>query len=135
MIEKYQRITIVRSSKPTTSDINEHLQWFGTCVGLFSLRDKEKSNFRIFIELLKAGKKNQDLSSDDLAEILKLSRGTVVHHLNKLIEAGIVVSHRNRYELRVSKLSQLTEEIEKDTKRAFEDLKEVAQDLDRRLGL
>ena len=37
------RITIIRSSKPEASDINNQLQWFGASLGLFGLRDKDKS--------------------------------------------------------------------------------------------
>ena len=135
MFKSYYKITIVHSTKPRDTNLNEILQWFGSSLGLFSVRDKDRSNFRIFIELLKAAKHNKDLSSDEIAENLQLSRGTVVHHLNKLIDAGIAVSRRNRYTLRVEKLTYLVDEIEKDVTRALTDLKEMAKDIDARLGL
>ncbi|MBI5072732.1 winged helix-turn-helix transcriptional regulator, partial [Candidatus Woesearchaeota archaeon] len=86
-----QRITIIKIRRPVTQNLNEELQWFGTSLGLFNLRDKDKSCFRIFIELLKATKHNKSITSDELADHLALSRGTVIHHVNKLMETGLVV--------------------------------------------
>ncbi|MBN1157502.1 winged helix-turn-helix transcriptional regulator [Candidatus Woesearchaeota archaeon] len=130
-----QKITIVRISKPARKNINEELQWFGSSLGLFGLRDKDKSLFRLFIELLKAAKMKQTISSDELAERMNLSRGTVIHHINKLIDSGIVVQSRNRYILRVDKLEELVEEIQKDINRTCSDLKEIAKDIDQWIGV
>ena len=48
------KITIIRIRKPAQSNINKELQWLGSSLGLFGLRDKDKSCFRIFIELIKS---------------------------------------------------------------------------------
>ena len=130
-----QQITIIRIRKPTDLTVNEKLQWFGNSIGLFNLRDKDKSCFRIFIELVKAGRRKNGLSSDDIALELELSRGTVIHHINKLLDAGIVVTEDGRYFLRVNNLEVLIEEIEKDIIRTLDDLKMVAKDIDRNLGI
>ena len=130
-----QRITIVQIRKPAEHNVNQELQWFGTSLGLFNLRDKDKSTFRLFIELLKSAKANRMLTSDELAAKLALSRGTIIHHINKLMESGLVVHEGNTYTLRVENLRTLIEEIEKDIKRACDDLKEVAKEIDNRLGL
>ena len=135
MVYIRQRITIVNIRKPAEHNVNQELQWFGSSLGLFNLRDKDKSTFRVFIELLKSGKQKQTLTSDDLAARLSLSRGTIIHHINKLMECGIVIHEGNRYTLRVENLKALIEEVEKDIKRACEDLKEVAKEIDNRLGL
>ena len=129
------KVTIIDMRKPSSDNINLKLQWLGSSLGLFGMRDKDKSCFRIFIELLKATKKHHPYSSDKLAENLKLTRGTVVHHLNKLMEAGIVVNENNRYLLRVDNLHELIAEVEKDLKRACQNLKDVAREIDEKLGL
>lgn len=132
----HQKITIIQSRKPPKPDINDELRWFGSSLGLFNLRDKDQSCFRVFIELLKTAKQNPDgITSDELAYHLNLSRGTVIHHINKLIQAGIVVNEKNRYMLRVDNLNSLMDEIEKDVQRAVTDLKKVAKHLDMYLGL
>lgn len=130
-----QRITIVNIRKPTEHNVNQELQWLGSSLGLFNLRDRDKSCFRIFIELLKSAKAKQSMTSDSLASRLSLSRGTIIHHINKLLESGLVIHEGNRYTLRVENLKALIEEVEKDLKRACDDLKEVAEDIDGRLGL
>lgn len=130
-----QKITIVNIRKPSQHNLNQELQWLGTSLGLFNLRDKDKSTFRVFIELLKSTKGDKPLTSDELSARLDLSRGTIIHHINKLMESGLVIHERNKYILRVENLKSLIEEVEKDIKRACDDLKEVAKEIDERLGL
>lgn len=135
MVYIRQRITIVNIRKPSEHNVNNELQWLGSSLGLFNLRDKDKSCFRVFIELLKSAKSRHSLTSDELALKLSLSRGTVIHHINRLIESGLVIHEGNTYTLRVDNLKSLIDEVEKDIKRACEDLKEVAKEIDGRLGL
>ncbi|MBI2140413.1 HTH domain-containing protein [Candidatus Woesearchaeota archaeon] len=129
-----QRVTIVRMRKPEERNINHELQWLGDSLGLFNERDRDKSCYRVFIELLKMTKKRQPISSDGLAGRLHLTRGTVVHHLNRLLETGMVIHEGRKYLLRVPSLSGLIEEVAKDMARAFEDLKDVAEEVDKRLS-
>ncbi|MBW2963922.1 winged helix-turn-helix domain-containing protein [Candidatus Woesearchaeota archaeon] len=131
----HQRITIVKIRKPSSRDVNEDLQFLGDSLGLFNMRDKDKSCFRVFIELLKAAKQKRPISSDELAYRLGLTRGTVVHHINKLMESGIVVHDGNRYFLRVDKLEALIQELRKDIQRTFDDLQAMAKEIDGSLGL
>ncbi len=135
MIIRHQRITIVNVRKPSERNVNYELQWLGTSLGLFNLRDKDKSCFRIFLELLKAAKSKKPMTSDELALKLKLSRGTVIHHINRLMESGLVIHDANHYMLRVDNLNMLISEIEKDVQRTLGDLKEIASDIDGWLGL
>ena len=130
-----QRITIINVRRPKYHNINEELQWFGNALGLFNLRDKDKSCFRLFIEIIKCTRKKNPVTSDELAERLGLTRGTVVHHLNRLMESGIVIHDKNTYILRVDSLKDLVDEVEKDIKRSLEDLRSVATDIDGWLGL
>ncbi|MEM4336609.1 MAG: winged helix-turn-helix transcriptional regulator [Candidatus Woesearchaeota archaeon] len=132
MIIKQQKITIIRLSKPS-KNINEELQWLGNSLDLFNIRDKDRSCFRIFIELLKATKARNPVASEDIAKNLGLSRGTVMYHINKLIEAGIVIPLKNRYLLRGGTLYELIDEIEKDAIRAFADLKTIAAEIDNQM--
>jgi predicted transcriptional regulator len=135
MHTEFRKVTIVRLRKPTSKAVNQDLQWFCSTLGLFSLRDKNSSCFRIFVELLKAAKEERPISSDEMGFKLNLSRGTVVHHLNRLIDSGLVIVENNRYFLRVSNLEELVEEVKKDTEKVFINLKDIAKDLDDQLGL
>lgn len=131
----YRRITIVQTRKPAEQNLNQTLQWLANSLGLFNLRDRENTCFRIFIELVKNAKSDRELTSDELAYRLGLTRGTIVHHLNKLIEAGLVLERKNRYYLRVNNLKHLIAEVENDVLIALKDLKRTAADLDEQLGL
>lgn len=133
MEEIYERIIIIKTKKPESHDINKDLQWFSRSLGLFSDRDKEKSCFRIFIELVKASKEDQRLKSNDIAERSHLTRATVIHHLNNLMERGLVISKNNKYLLRENNFEELLEDIEKDFTRIFKDLKRKARELDKEL--
>lgn len=135
MISFHQRITIIDVRRPSIDNINNKLQWFGTSIGLFNLRDKDRSLFRIFIELLKAAKGKRPLSSDEIAFRLKLTRGTVVHHLNKLMESGTTIHYKGGYMLRVDSLESLVDEVERDLLRSLENLRGVAREIDGTLGL
>ena len=104
------KITVVRVRKPKEQDINDELQWISRSLGLFSERDKEKSCYRIFLALLK---EHKPMSSEDLADFTNLSRATVLHHMNKLIESGVVVSEHERYLLR-DDVDKLIDDIEAD---------------------
>jgi len=125
-----RRITIIQIRKPVDNNVNHKLQWLGSLLGLFNLRDKDKSCFRIFIELVKTTKHGMPATSDELSERSRLSRGTVVHHLNKLMDTGMVVRERHGYILREEGLSNLVDMIEHDCIRMCESLKDIAKEID-----
>lgn len=134
---RFTKITIIQAkSKPDHGNVNELLQWLGGSLGLFNPRDKDKSCYRVFLALLKDLKgRSQGLTSDELAVVTKLTRGTVVHHLNRLMDAGIVVSDRGYYALRVESLEQLVSEVQVGVNKTFESVKNVARYIDRHLEL
>ncbi len=128
-----QRITIIKLRQPLKQNLNQELQWLGTSLGLFNIRDKDRSCFRIFIELLKATKRNKSITSDELAQTLDLARSTVMHHIHKLMETGLVIYESKGYMLRVNNLSVLIDELEQDMARTCRALRQVAEDIDERL--
>ena len=107
--------------------------WFSGTMGLFTCRDKSKSCYRIFLELLKAAKQGKALSSDEIAYRLHLSRGAVVHHLNNLIDSGMVVSQKNKYALREASLDLLVKDLKKEMDEMFAEMNSVAEEIDRAL--
>jgi predicted transcriptional regulator len=132
---RQNKITIIKSTKPLENDINEELKWFCDSLGILGNRDKDKSCFRLFVVLLKSLKSKNELSSDEIAEKVNLSRGTVIHHMHKLIESGLVVGRNNKYALRVDNLKELVDEVERDILRTIDDIKKSAEDIDKRLDL
>ena len=127
------KFIIISSKKPDSSNVNEELQWLGGSLGLFNLRDKDKSCFRVFIVLLKETKTRRGLSSDQIAKQTGLTRGTVVHHLNKLMGTKIVKSEESRYFLAVKSVESLIDSIQQDVDQSLGELKKIARDLDHKL--
>lgn len=131
----YRKVTIIKFNKePIVSSLDQELQALGTSLGLFTLRDKDKSCYRIFITLIKKAKKNESITSDELAFALNLTRGTVIHHINHLLSAGIVVEKNNGYALRAENIQKLISEMKKDVDKMYDDLYLKAEKLDRELG-
>ncbi|PIZ50740.1 hypothetical protein COY27_06010 [Candidatus Woesearchaeota archaeon CG_4_10_14_0_2_um_filter_33_13] len=128
------RITIVRIRRKAADNVNEELQWLGNSLGLFNLRDKDSSCFRVFITLVKRSKNNNPVTSDEVAERLHLSRGTVVHHLTKLMDSGIVIREQGGYLLREANLQEMIKDMHRDIEGIFNQLKEVAKEIDERLS-
>lgn len=128
------KITILRVRKTLPDNVNEELQYIGDSLGLFSLRDRNSSCFRIFIVLLKKAKFNKIISSDEIADSLGLTRGTVVHHLNMLRDSGLVVREKGGYILRERNLEKLILEIKRDLNDTMDHLIDVAKIVDRKLG-
>jgi predicted transcriptional regulator len=126
--------TIIKVRKGYQDNVNLNLQWVGNSLGLFGERDKDSSCFRIFITLVKTSRYNKPLSSDQIANKLELSRGTVVHHLNKLIDKGIVNRSKEGYILKENNLEEVIKDIKNDIKHIFDQLEDVAKNIDNNLG-
>jgi predicted transcriptional regulator len=135
MVRYVRRVTIVKVDKPSKITINEEIQWFSTSLGLFGERDKEKSKFRIFLELLKAAKTNKGLSTDQISDKTNLTRATVMHHLDILMEQGLVINKDAKYYLRLKNLEELTKALHQDVQDIFIELNKIAESIDKELGL
>ncbi len=127
------RVTLVRIRKTQGGNLNQELQWLGNSLGLFNLRDRDSSCFRVFITLVRAANQDKPLTSDEIAERLHLSRGTVVHHLHRLIESGIVVKEKEGYLLRESSIEKMVRDIRQDMETMFSELTDAARQIDENL--
>ncbi|MBT3836376.1 ArsR family transcriptional regulator [Candidatus Woesearchaeota archaeon] len=128
------KITVIKVRHTQSRNVNKELQWLGDSLGLFGNRDKDSSCFRMFIVLVRKSRKNESVSSDDLANNLSLSRATVVHHLKKLLGSGIVIRQDRGYILREANLSALVRDIKRDTNAMLAEIEDVAKEIDDMLG-
>ncbi|HLC22550.1 MAG TPA: helix-turn-helix domain-containing protein [Candidatus Nanoarchaeia archaeon] len=131
MITRFQKITLVKLRSPQ-KNVNQEIQWLSESLGLFSERDKDKSCFRLFLEIIKTRK---PVSSDELASRVNVSRATVIHHLNKLIATGLVDMQDNKYVLRGKNLESTLKQVKTDMLAAYEEMEEIARKIDQTLGL
>jgi len=128
-----KRITISIEPIPE-SNTNEQLHWISQALGLFNERDKEKSCHRIFVELIKAKKDNKQVNSQDLADRSHLSRATVLHHLDKLIESNIVMEKEHEFELIDSNLNAIILRLKKEMNDFMVEMEKMSKKLDEELG-
>ena len=129
-----KRVTVIKIRRGPSENVNQELQWLGNSLGLFGLRDKDSSCFRVFITLVRRSHRNEPISSDEIAEKLSLTRGTVVHHLTKLMDSGLVIRERQRYILRENNLQNVVRDIRQDMETMLSELQEVAKEIDEKLG-
>ena len=115
---------------PVTKDRVSDVEWICQCFGFMEFKDEERTATRVFKALLDAGKTGKGLTSQEIARKVKLTRGAVVHHLNRMIRSGLVIRRGSYYELRVRSLEKTVEEVERDITRVFENLKAVAREID-----
>lgn len=130
-----QIVTVKKVRSPAPGSINDDIDFICKSLGYFSQRDKYDTAGRIFRLLVKecCGDK-EGLSSDDIADRLELSRGSIVHHLNNFIDTGIVLRERNIYRLRSASLQKCIDEIKVDIDRIFKQIIKIATDIDDKLG-
>lgn len=133
--EAFAEYVILDVRMPPTADFEKDVEWICKCFGFLESRDKEKTAARVFRALLEAMKMGKGLSSDELAKKIGLTRGTMVHHLNKLIQSGLAVHREGRYELRGTSLQRTVQEVKRDISRIFENIEHVARSIDETLGL
>jgi len=133
--ESLAEYVLLSVRKPPTIEYETDLEWICRTFGFLESRDKKKTAFLIFKALVEATVHNKGLTSDELAEKVGLTRGTMIHHLNKMMKSGLVIFHEGEYKLRERSIKNTVEEIQRDLTRLFENLVEVAQTLDRTLGL
>ena len=118
----------------TGGDINTDLQWLCHSLGLFPVRDYNSSMYRLFIELIKDRKTDTVSSSDVLAVRVGLSRGTVVHHLNKMIDSGITVRLHEGYALKEESVQGMVAHMRTRVEELFDDIEDVARRIDEQLS-
>jgi len=130
-----EELTIKNLKPPSKRDIKKDLEWFCDSFGIIGERDKEKTGFKIFKIILDSTKEGNPLKINDITQKTKLSRTTVIHHLRRMEEIGLIVEKRRDYKLRMECLHKVVDEIENDILRSFERIKKIAKDIDEDLEI
>src|SRR3989344_1260954 len=131
MIEEFS-ITIKKIKRSKSSDLNNDIQIISQSLGLFTKRDKEKSCFRVFLEIIK---NKNGMTAEDITLNTNLTRATVIHHLNYLMKSGLIIKKGHKYILRGGSLESLIREINSDMDKTFNELDKLAKNIDSELTL
>lgn len=130
------KILIQGVEKPPEKDLGKDIEWICQSLGFLQTKDKDKTCACIVKELIKmSAREKRALSSTELSQELKMSRGAVINHLNRLMKAGLIVRTGTRYCIRSQSTYYMIKEMEREVQRVFEDLEEMASEIDNMMGL
>ncbi|MFH1224726.1 MAG: helix-turn-helix domain-containing protein [Candidatus Diapherotrites archaeon] len=129
------KIVVRRVERPFSGRATDDLDWICQSLGFFEPIDKDKTASAVFKEIVQSTDKGEALTSTALAQRVKMSRGSVINHLNNLLRAGLIIRHGRFYSARSPSMFRTIEEIEDDIDRVFERMKQRARNIDRQFGI
>lgn len=128
-------IKLMKLREFPNKNVNSELMWLAQSIGLLNKRDKDKSLYRLFLELIKSSKNKEMLTSDELADRLNLTRATVIHHMKTLQNMGLIRRLNNTYILHSNSLLELFREIDNNYKKTMRQILTIAKNIDDELKL
>jgi len=135
MAKPLRQFTVKKLREPLENKLNEDIEWICSSLGFITPRDQDKTAFRILKALIQSAKEGGGLTSEELTEHVEPTIGSVIYHLKKLMNAGLVVKLDSTYELRMNSFLKTIEEVEKEITSALADIKKIAKDIDDKVGL
>ncbi|MDD5147995.1 MAG: helix-turn-helix domain-containing protein [Candidatus ainarchaeum sp.] len=129
------KVVVKKIEPPFSRDLDKELEWLCSSLGFFEPIDREKTASGIFRAVVVAAEKGRPVSSTQLAKSVKMSRGSVINHLNNLQRSGLIVRQGRFYAPRSQSMFRTIEEIQEDIERIFEKMKKTAREIDREFGI
>lgn len=134
-MEQKRKIAIRDLRLPAKSGEGNDIEWLCRSLNLFTKNDTEKSAYKVFRILIRSSIEGKPKTSTEIAEELDLARGTVLFHMKKFYNSGLVErAPGRRYALREPSLEETIGDMMRDTERIFERMRKIASDIDRELG-
>src|SRR5580658_6944290 len=97
-----ERIVIRFVERPDFNDPEQMIKWFCKVFGLSTEDNSNSIEEQILRNFADAAYKNEGLSSSELDLHTELARSTIIYHLNRFIEVGLLVKRGRKYYLRAS---------------------------------
>lgn len=127
-----KKIVIKSVDKPAESSSPDKLiSWFCEVLGLSGPGGEESIESDILKRFLANASSNKGISSSEIKLGKDVPRSTIIYHLNRLVESGLVVRRGRKYYMRAQELSASIEEIEYDINREFQRMIDIAKEFDR----
>lgn len=125
------RIVIRFFERPDSDEPEEIIRWFCRVFGLSNPEEKDPIEEQILLEFARAAQHSDGLTSSELDIDTDLARSTIIYHLNRFIEVGLIVKKGRKYYLRGSEMQKAIEEIEYDIEREMRRMLDTAKEFDR----
>ncbi len=125
-------LTVVRprsSSRP-----EDELEVFCRRLSIISSRDMDGTVTVVFRSMLQEGRA-RPVGSSELAGLTRLNRVTIIHHLQRLEQMGLVEHTERKYRLRVHDLGEAVEQMREQMMRSFEEAESIAERLDKEMDI
>ena len=122
-------------NKPRTKDRLGDIHWLCDSFGFVSGRDTARMSSQILIELLGQMASRQRTTAELLADHLSVTAARVNHHVRHLIDRGLLYRDKRAILLRGGSMKEAVEAMRKDANRIFDELAEIAEDVDAAVGL
>ncbi|MDE1865381.1 MAG: winged helix-turn-helix transcriptional regulator [Candidatus Micrarchaeota archaeon] len=125
-----ERLVIRFLERPDSNDPEQIIKWFCEVFGLAGEGEKNPIEEQILKNFVQAAQHDSGLSSSELKLETDLARSTVIYHLNRFIDAGLLVKRGRKYFLRASEMQKAIEEIEYDVSREMQRMMDTAKEFD-----
>ena len=130
-----QQITIKKVQKPQEKNIKKDIDWICDSFALSSGRDIGQMTKKVISSIIKNFSRHAKVSSEKIADELDINQSMVNHHLRNLSNSGMIYRERKSIMLNGGSLKAAVNEMRKDTNRLFDDIEEIAEEIDKDLGL
>ncbi|EET90014.1 MAG: hypothetical protein LVQ97_00100 [Candidatus Micrarchaeales archaeon] len=123
---------IIRSvEKPRDNHPQVLIKWFCEVFGLANDDEDNGIEEQILLRFAKAAYQGHGISSSELKLDKDIARSTVIYHLNRLMDMGIIIKRGRKYYLRAMDMSKTIEEIEYDLNREIMKMLDTAKEMDK----
>ncbi|MFQ6125338.1 MAG: ArsR/SmtB family transcription factor [Candidatus Heimdallarchaeota archaeon] len=112
-------------------NLQDDIRWICHALDLIHPRDKDETVIRVFKTIIESAREGRGLTTTEIAEKLGYTRGTILNHLKRLVQNGLVIQRHSLYELREHSLFHTIQRIKEDVIRFVEDLLHVSEFIDR----
>ncbi len=127
-----KKFVIKSIDRPDYNDPKALLRWFCLVFGLEDEKSKRNNEIveQILINFLYSAREGRGMSSSEIKMEPDLPRSTLIYHLNRFVDAGIITRDGHTYRLRAPDMAKLTEEINYDIDREFMRMLDAAKEFD-----
>jgi predicted transcriptional regulator len=125
------KIVIREIERPDTRKPDAMIRWFCAVFDLGDDNEVDSLEAQMLGELIKAGYRGEGMSSSEIKLAPKVPRSTVIYHLNRLLEIGVLVKKGRKYYMRATEMSKVMEEIEYDMEREMRRMIDTAREFDK----
>jgi len=125
-----QQIMVRFIEKPDQNDAEGIIRWFCDVFGLSNPDAENPIEEQILKSFVEAARDGKGLSSAELDLETKLARSTIIYHLNRFRDAGLIVKRGRKYYLRAGQMEKVIQEIGYDLERELRGLIDASKRLD-----